>query len=329
MGRTKHGVGWWLCHSGPGQGCSQHVLWLNYQSSFPMDPVAFPQRGGVGRALGSNMRKGSRKQRSSRSSRWTKRPMTIREFGEPTVTSDALARARCSSYPVGDCDLHAWQMDLLATFSALPALYQYRLMGDGRRAGLWRGSFEIRPAGRVAKRFHLCSGLHVVVTCNYQSPFFWPVANRFLASDCGHRTAAGASSLRVPAPGPSGRRPPPTRRCAVLSAQRNDRNEAIQGQITWIYSAGQGTDQADQAVPRYAKLDSPRSPERRAPRTWDGQGWSGAQPQWRGKAFPPKSNSNCRPRTSAPRSPTDASTRLAACGVLSHTRFTWCWRSQP
>jgi hypothetical protein len=32
----------------------------------------------------------------------------------------------------------------------------------------------------------------------------------------------------------------------VLSAQRNDRNEAIQGQIAWIYSAGQGTEiQAD------------------------------------------------------------------------------------
>ena len=31
-----------------------------------MDPIAFPQRGGVGRALGSNMRKGSRKERSSK-----------------------------------------------------------------------------------------------------------------------------------------------------------------------------------------------------------------------------------------------------------------------
>ena len=31
-----------------------------------MEPVAFPQKGGVGRALGSNMRKGSRKERSSK-----------------------------------------------------------------------------------------------------------------------------------------------------------------------------------------------------------------------------------------------------------------------
>ena len=28
-------------------------------------------------------------------------------------------KTRCSSYPVGDCDLHAGQMDLLATFSSL------------------------------------------------------------------------------------------------------------------------------------------------------------------------------------------------------------------
>ena len=31
-----------------------------------MDPIAFPQRGGVGRALGSNLWKGSRKERSSK-----------------------------------------------------------------------------------------------------------------------------------------------------------------------------------------------------------------------------------------------------------------------
>eukprot|EP01046_Picozoa_sp_COSAG06_P035057 COSAG06_NODE_3726_length_4971_cov_20.589901_4_plen_87_part_00 len=37
----------------------------------------------------------------------------------PGHWSSALARTRCSSYPVGDCDLHAGQMDLLVTFSSL------------------------------------------------------------------------------------------------------------------------------------------------------------------------------------------------------------------
>ena len=66
-------------------------------------------------------------------------PETLRQ-----LDSRALLRTSRVSAPPGDLPI---------TSSTCATLDGESLgMGDGRRAGLWRGSFEIRPAGRVALR---------------------------------------------------------------------------------------------------------------------------------------------------------------------------------
>ena len=77
------------------------------------------------------------------------------------------------------------------------------------------------------------------------------MSNRLPTSYWGHRTAARTSSLRVPASGPqAGARLQPVD-VTVLERHRNRRNAVIQGQIAWIYSAGQGTEATDDASADY------------------------------------------------------------------------------